>query len=248
MAILKFQNVLNKFLLLVIGVTVSGCGGSVDKQRYKVTMTVEVAGKEYSGSSVQEFIHRKCAPNTGPICADHHSVVGEAVAVDVGGRGYLFILMNGQQYYQSITGMSNLLEADKFMKKQKSWELDLSNIPTIVTFTDINEPKSVKRVLLENNTHQIPTSEFGKNGQQIIRNELETPNFHQLFGKDAHFKTIKVERTTKNISFGNVEQIIPWIKINREIFASDDPQYYGKDTFYSSLSSIYFVNSGSGDN
>lgn len=125
--------------------------------RYKMTVTVETPEGLKTGYAVREVVFTDGPKLLPDVAGANWSVRGEAVAVDLGQGKYLFALMDidgsyrivhdvfpyspasGQnivRYYKSLTGQKKVLEHNQY--------------PTLVTFTDIKDPKSVVAVDRDN--------------------------------------------------------------------------------------------------
>lgn len=135
--------------------------------RYRLTLTVDDNGTQKSGSGVIECIYDK-EPKWIPLPSHsewHSSVRGEAVAVDLGDRGILFsLLKQGSDSRSSADEIA--LKAFGFMEgpiiypvdKRLSWisslgkrigaraDVPFYNLPMLVRFRDINDPKTVESV------------------------------------------------------------------------------------------------------
>ncbi|MGA2491659.1 MAG: hypothetical protein ABSF67_01780 [Roseiarcus sp.] len=84
-------------LALALALAVAGCGSWPRAARYRFTVEVEDNGRMVSGSAVQE---EDCVFNDGVIrmgAALNCGVKGEAVVVDLGDKGLLFVLLTNDQ-------------------------------------------------------------------------------------------------------------------------------------------------------
>lgn len=123
------------------------------KWRYKITVNVETPEGLKSGSAVREVTFKSGPKILPDVSSSSWEVAGEAVVVDLGHEKYLFVLMdvdgsyqivhdvfpyeassrhNYIEYYQALTGQSRTLAPSQY--------------PLLVTFTDIRDPKTVKKV------------------------------------------------------------------------------------------------------
>ncbi len=168
---------------------------------YKLTLVVDTPEGQVVGSAV-----RKVSAQRDPIILQwipasgygHAGVKGEAVVVDLGQRGVLFALLKGNEdmakgdalymvfnefpheggttskgirYYRSLEG-----------KKQ----LTFDNLPMLVRFRDMNDPKSV---------------------------ELVDPNdLEKAFGKGVKLVSATLEMTDEGVTKGNIERLLGWFK------------------------------------
>lgn len=163
-------------------------GAGYNSYRYLITVNVEANGKTYSGSSVQVQSTTTSPDWISSILLPETKRKGEAVVVNVDGK-YLFLLWN-----YSIDDDPNYQNGDKPWQVDNIWK----NIKygkygqyaqyryPFVTFTDINDPLTVKQVTQE--------------------------NFEQYFGEGAKITSIEVQRTLDQVTYGKVERVIPWIK------------------------------------
>ena len=135
--------------------------------RQRMTVQVVVDGEIVSGSSVIENRVRLSPSWDISQHSRHPSLVGEAVAVDLGERGYLFALLRSEtsvdhpkslalRRYPEIfhDARGRLLPtSDPFdspyhvlQRQRDTREIPRDDYPMLVTFTDINDPKSVQLV------------------------------------------------------------------------------------------------------
>ncbi|MBK8458154.1 MAG: hypothetical protein IPL47_14490 [Phyllobacteriaceae bacterium] len=121
--------------------------------RQKLTVAVETAEGEKSGSAVVEVGWSVDTFNPGNPGRAHDRLRGEATIVDLGGGKYLFALLGGAeglaQYVLLDKAMLNTSMAERGSALQQvglSGEAPSTLYPLLVTFTDIADPKTVKRV------------------------------------------------------------------------------------------------------
>jgi hypothetical protein len=149
--------------------------------RYRLTLTAEVDGQPRSGSGVIEVTYSK---NNDPISRADFSidVRGEAVVLDLGSRGTLFVLLkpyadsrSGPEYIVlrafNLPGgalpspvISGLQQVRHLSGKR---ELALTSLPLLVRFSDPGDPKTVERV----DPLDLEKS-FGA-GVKLVRAEIE---------------------------------------------------------------------------
>ncbi|MBN8646877.1 MAG: hypothetical protein J0L55_02905 [Caulobacterales bacterium] len=202
-------------LFLSITLFLSSC--SIPKiERYKVTLNVEYNGALYSASAVQEI---KCTPSNSfwqGMSMGGCDLKGEAIPLQLGANGYLFLILAGKnggnalEYYYYLTN-----KADEQRKKGKVWDVNLNEAPMLVTFFDVNDSKTVKRV------HFFPHEEidhYEKYRPFPASQELERPimkmvqpNSKDYFGETTIIKSIHVERTNEPITWGQIEKVLPWL-------------------------------------
>lgn len=157
--------------------------------RYKITIEIETPEGIKSGSAVREVRAWKNAakiinPDVAPI---EYEVIGEAVIVDLGERGVLFGLMNNFAYLESgnafWTENSDSLDSYKSLRIGDRSELK-KDLPAFVTFSDLNDPKSVLGC-----------------GPAVIESVL---------GKGVRLKSIMIEITDNPVT-QDIEKILLWL-------------------------------------
>ena len=193
------------------------CAGAGYKSyKYKITVNVEANGKTYSGSTVQKLTTIN-GPSSSLGTGSSATRKGEAVVVNVDGK-YLFLLWN-----YSIDDDSNYQNDGKPWQVSDVWERWNSGYKyPFATFTDINDPLTVKKVTPE--------------------------NIEQYFGEGAKITSIEVQRTFKPVTYGQVEKVIPWIRdgmrkngVRKYPMFASDIKNYNLDTYYSHLSVADFI-------
>jgi len=162
--------------------------------RYRLTIEVETpAGAKSSASVIEVSIREKASwvPQTGGVTP---SARGEAVFVDLGGgRNVIALLASGPNasnvdypYYIVPTHFHLSNDHSALMKYsglQGQWDLPAQTLPTLVTFSDLNDPKTAR----------------------LVRPE----EFESVFGKGVHFKRASVEMTNEPVTTG-IEKQLPW--------------------------------------
>lgn len=165
--------------------------------RYKMTVTVETPEGIREGSAVREVRIEEYTPVIVDIPETSNyrkKVRGEAVAVDLGERGTLFAIMDhdgayrvifdlfrgppaytpeGLEYFRSIIGTEAVMPPEKYPQ-----------YAPLVTFTDVNDPMSVKAV--------------------------DPGNLGEHFGEGVKLKSITVEMTDAPVTWG-IEEVLPWL-------------------------------------
>ena len=140
--------------------TLGGCDRKVSTLRYRLTVEVETPEGVNTGSSVLEDAFN---PGNSYEFSGSRRTYGEAPTVDLGGGRYLFALLADPTYKRSmqamISGMFDYPEypspvksiklVDRFAEANDSKPLIVikpEDYPMLVTFGDINDPKSVREV------------------------------------------------------------------------------------------------------
>ncbi len=169
--------------------------------RYKMTVTVETPEGEISGSAVREISNSASSikiidlPEAGNPAKER----GEAVVVDLGHRGILFALISSASDYElyeafpysnggggetTVGGIKHFNALKLGMKAALK-----KNIPKMVTFTDMKDPKSV--VLVRG----------GKFNPETQKSEF-VDDFEKFFGAGVRLKSVTVEITDEPVTWG----------------------------------------------
>lgn len=149
--------------LCILASILTGCSGSLSETiRYRLTVNVEVDGKLLSDSGVLQVKQSDTTPILGSMGGAGNEVTGEAVAIDLGSKGILFALLRGPQtgfggsdrgapawllfhtfanLSKSETGPLSKVRLLRDLRPRKV--LDIDEIPMLVHFRDLNDPKSV---------------------------------------------------------------------------------------------------------
>ena len=161
--------------------------------RYRLTLVVEADGQEHTGSSVVQVTTKHKAnwlPQTDGVTL---RLKGEAVMVDLGRGRYLFSLLKHPGRHNRIHSLPAYAykatgrDIPKGGLKTTGGPIPVTdeNIPLLVTFEDITDPASVKRV--------------------------DPENLAATFGPGVKLKRITVETTQDPITKGKVEQVLGWL-------------------------------------
>ena len=149
--------------VLALAFALSGCGSSPRMARYRFTVEVEDNGRMVSGSAVQE---EHCVFHDGLIRMGNAlscGVKGEAVVVDLGDKGQLFVLLTRdpgrprlsdspwglvEYMHRNLFDPVGLTAAafDRIASSRETVTLDALHTPMMVRFRDINDPTSVELV------------------------------------------------------------------------------------------------------
>jgi hypothetical protein len=169
--------------------------------RYRLAIEVEADGQTYVGSGVLEAAHSKGIPwMSNYSSVKHTDVKGEAVAVDIGSRGTLFVLLTkGKGPYSEPgrtlpkafgfrNGYVNPPPSADFQRLRElsgRKEVATEDLPLLVRFRDINDPKSVEQV----NPDDLATS----------------------FGRGVYLKRATVEITKEPVTTG-ITKRLAWLE------------------------------------
>lgn len=184
--------------------------------RYKMTVVVETPEGVKSGSAVREMSNARSKIELNLPQGTHPAKIkGEAVVVDLGERGVLFALLSGYRYGpdHAKTILFNVFPSGhggnsaggiKYYRDLKDAKATLEppDYPVLVMFRDINDPKSVERVL---------DITAGKSGY-ATRDEykLRKDRFEELFGEGVRLKEITIEMTEEPVTW-EVERWLGWL-------------------------------------
>ena len=149
--------------VICAALTLPGCGSWPRAARYRFTVEVEDNGRIVSGSAVQE---EDCIFNDGVIrmgAALNCGVKGEAVVVDLGDKGLLFVLLTNdpgrprvsdspwslfEYAHRNLFDPVGLTAAafDRIAASRETATFDAAHTPMMVRFRSINDPRSLELV------------------------------------------------------------------------------------------------------
>ncbi len=163
--------------------------------RYRMTVTVEFEGKNYSGASVIEVRLKRQPKISSEVPRVATEVDGEAVFVDLGsGRNIFAALASGPlginvDYPGNVVPLHfNLSYSDEDLAKlpylQGKWTLPLEQMPTFVTFTDLKNRKTARVVAPQ--------------------------EFDQVFGRGVNLQAVVIEMTTDAVT-RTIKKTLHWL-------------------------------------
>jgi hypothetical protein len=161
--------------------------------RYKITVEIETPEGVKTGSAVRQigqFTDIKIGDTGGGAAG----TTGEAVVVDLGKRGQLFLLVGEDHNFLfrvfPFSKGGNTPEGIKYyshLKNAKASILGLENLrPQFVRFKDLSDPKSVE--------------------------EVDIHNLAEIFGEGVRVKDVTIETTDEPMTRGMVDSYLPWLK------------------------------------
>lgn len=200
---------------------------------YKMTVTVETPEGLKSGYAVRELSNSdfKKPLLKLPESVNPAEIKGEAVVVDLGKRGKLFVLLDGAAslgvaqdgslIYNMIGGGSGYEGIKKLptLPKNNPVVVPVRFYPIMVMFKDINDPNSVTEIIKIKNTVPSPPK------WEIVENRFE-----ELFGRGVVLKDITVEVTDEPVNWG-IERHIPWLPDRKNMVGSFPPYQQGVRVF-----------------
>ncbi len=168
----------------------AGCG--TYSWNEKITVTVQTPDGEKSGSSVTRF-SGTYGYSLGAGEGLSSRLQGEATVVELGHGKYFFALMErtgGSFAWGAFSDQLPKFGSEAQMAKLQSLvgqkiELQPKLYPLLVTFDNINDPKSVK--------------------------EVNASNLEASFGAGTSLKSITLEITDEPVTEGVVEKVLGWI-------------------------------------
>lgn len=170
---------------------------------YRIVVTVEADGEAYTGSSVMEVSYAhlpRTLPEAHTMRTDFR---GEAVAVDIGDRGTLFVLLTGarccpdepfsaEHGYGEPEWLPNEIfdlqvgrnrDLGRLRSLDKEANVPFNRLPMMVRFGDINDPTTVRQV----NPYDLEAS----------------------FGEGVSLSSVRLETTWAWLSTG-IDERLPW--------------------------------------
>ncbi len=185
-----------KIIAAIVGLSallaLSGCTDSWTWHQ-KLTVTVETPHGEVSGSSVQKVSWRdeKFVPGQSGGRAVN-SLRGEAAVIDLGGGRYLFALLSGMdtlaQYVvlgPEAIGAPMAKRGEQLEQIGRRGAVPRERYPLMVTFDDIADPKTVRRV--------------------------DPQNLAATFGTGTRLTSVTLEITDEPVTEGKVEEVLGWL-------------------------------------
>lgn len=192
---------LRKAILIFVGIILASCGFSSEEVRYRLTVEVDTPDGLKSGSSVMGF---KISPGFPQSYSP--SFRGEAVAVDLGSRGILFLTLTSRvaMFPENVfrrTGLFASLPKDEqndrisllnFLADQPGTKAALecappyydAECPSFVRFRDISNPMSVEKV--------------------------DRKHLAASFGPGVHLKRVSIEITDDDVTEG-IQKKLLWL-------------------------------------
>ena len=176
-------------LAMLTTLSLAGCQDRHEWHQ-KLTVVVDTPSGEVSGSSVIEV---KAAFGQLPLSNSevNYGLVGEATVVEVAPGRYLFALIEGSQerYYRAVRDRIATPDRGEWLKLIPKMDevvvLKPDNYPMLVTFRDINDPRSVRKV--------------------------DPDNLAATFGPGFRLGEITSEIIDEPVASRSIEQLLPWL-------------------------------------
>lgn len=166
--------------------------------RYKITVNIETPEGSKSGSVVREIrakpnFAKFLNPDVGNVT---YELLGEAVVIDIGKHRKLFGLIN-EHSYQDVFNAFPIPKGEHVDLLKYYSQLDAGaeselkkDLPSFVTFTDLNNPASIKGA-----------------GIKVMSD---------VFGEGVSLRNITIEMTHDPITWG-IEGDLPWLPARKNI-------------------------------
>ena len=180
------------FSLVLLGLT--GCQSHYEWHQ-KLTMVVDTPDGPVSGSSVIEVRARFGKLPLSDLEV-WYTVIGEATVVEVAPGRYLFALLGGSQhrYYRAVREQFQGMPRGEWLKRIPQMEgvvtLKPDNYPQLVTFGDLDDPKSVR--------------------------SADPKNLGATFGPGYRFNKITLEITGERVTKRRIEHVLQWLGAHPE--------------------------------
>lgn len=152
-----------------------------------MTVTVETPEGIKTGYAVRE-VHQYTDIKIGDAGGGKAGAIGEAVVVDLGKRGVLFVLLS-EDYAHNVVfrtfpfNGANTPEGMKYYSSLKNVKKSIEILPMMVTFKDLNNPMTARAV----------------------------DNLEKVFGEGVHLKDALIEMTDEPVSW-KIDNYLPWLE------------------------------------
>jgi hypothetical protein len=221
--------------VVMIALTLAGCGRT-ESYRYKLTLAVNTPDGVKRGSSVVEVMFYEVSfPERGTM----HKLRGEALYLDLGpGARPLVALLTRQlpkgssgrhwtrdagpetrwisRTYDQTPSQDFIEDVPRIARKRGPRQITPADLPDLVTFADVNDPKSVI--------------------------EVDPKDLQATLGPNITWNEITLESTDEAITKG-IKTKLPWIPAYYDRMLDGD-RYHGKTTTANTLSTADFDESG----
>lgn len=203
---------LERFLGLAVGLLTSSCGFSSDEVRYRLTVEVETPEGLKTGSGVMGF---KLAAGFPQAYAP--SFRGEAVSVDLGSRGTLFMILAGRsEDGWPSDGMIEMLPENVFRRLAITQELQRDHPGDRIKVLDFLSKKVGLTANLECSYAPFypECPFFVQFRDKDIPASVEAVNPNDLplsFGGGVKLRSVNIEITKDDITNG-IQKELKWIK------------------------------------
>ena len=211
--------------------------------RYKMTVEIETPEGIVTGSAVRQM-GNDYQVNFPAEASNYGEVSGEAVAVDLGARGVLFALISHASdlrfYYTFPVPWGGGGETPEGYKYYASLPVGTKAVmplssayPLLVTFTDMDDPKSVAVVYERERCAYAKQPQEGCSGRK--GDYIKVDRFEELFGEGVKLKSITIEITDEPVTKTGILETFPKFDDEfwkwRKTLKFDDPRKVSEANF-----------------
>ncbi len=154
----------------------------------KLTVNVNDNGKIVSSSGVFRFECGNIENHLGEWGRGSCNIKGEAIPIDVPGKGTAFLVMTGGPDHLR-RGLATAVFKARPSPQAKSWNLQPDNLPTLVGFRDLANPSTATTI--------------------------EPSAMERWFGPGVTLTSIRVEVTNQPVTTGRIGRRLFWLKSRR---------------------------------
>jgi len=194
-----------------------GCTSKVEWNQ-KLTVTVEIDGQEYVGSSVSRMRYTSASKTAfgSRGVSLRENIKGEAVVVDLGPHGYLFALWPYQKPGKyALSGKSSKGTSRDYKRQQKNNFSRLRRISHSTSYK-VLEPGSCPEekgeypflVTFENLKFPSTIAAFNECGKNWESSTFNTENFTKFYGRNASVKSIVFQITDEAVTEGVLSEVL----------------------------------------
>lgn len=210
-----FKKLTKRFSLLLIVSLVTACGRT-NSTSYKIDVNLSVDGKLIQASGVQKLSCFQTAEWAAGMGSGSCRLKGEAIPIDLGQRGYIFMLMEIPQYYidKINSPISSTIVNDENGKRYK-WDIEPSKMPMFVRFADIKDPKTVQQVhffdyeVIDYYKEYKSAPDVAPEHRAIMKSMPADAS--AILGGSVSLISVHVEHTKDWPNFGRIEKVLPWL-------------------------------------
>ena len=187
--------------------------------RYRLTLEVKVDDKIRRGSGVIEAYLTKEPKFLPEMRSVSTGVRGDAIPIDLGQGRYLFAILahgaRGSRSYHLQRLALRIFKIENCGRHCNPWKkiggmagkraVPPTHLPTLVTFTDVNDPKTVEVVFAT-----IKDGLYVDSPRKIV-----VDRFDEVFGGKVQLHKAWIELTKDPITRG-IEKTLPWLITRRK--------------------------------
>jgi hypothetical protein len=233
--LMRLRNLQSGMIIFVLALVLTGCGERTESYRYKLTVAVNTPeGVKRTSSVVEVQFGEISIPGRGIL----HKLRGEALYIDLGsGARPLIALLTrklhvehgrgkeplwsrdggpGPELYGLALSGDTMADVSRLARMRGLHRITPADLPDLVTFADVNDPKSVI--------------------------EVDRNNLQATLGPGVSWNEITLESTDEPITTGIVRKL-PWLPAYY-VGMLDGNRYKDRGTLANTLSDADFDQSG----